>query len=54
MIRTFLYTKACASTPILVQNKPLRPNKVERKIVAEIKGFGTPSPVTEFERALGQ
>lgn len=28
--------------------------KGERKIVVEIKVFGTPSPMTELERAVGQ
>lgn len=34
--------------------KALAAQKVDRKIVVEIKVFGTPSPVTELERALGQ
>ena len=34
--------------------KPLAAEKLERKIVVEIKVFGTPSPVTELERAIGQ
>jgi len=34
--------------------KPIAAEKSERKIVVEIKVFGTPSPVTELERAVGQ
>jgi XisH protein len=34
--------------------KLLAAEKLERKIVVEIKVFGTPSPVTELERAIGQ
>jgi XisH protein len=34
--------------------KPIAAEKSDRKIVVEIKGFGTPSPVTELERAIGQ
>ena len=34
--------------------KPIAAEKAECKIVVEIKVFGTPSPVTELERAVGQ
>lgn len=34
--------------------KPIGAEKSGRKIVVEIKVFGTPSPVTELERAIGQ
>jgi XisH protein len=34
--------------------KLIAAEKLERKIVVEIKVFGTPSPVTELERAVGQ
>jgi len=34
--------------------KPIAAEKAGRKIVVEIKVFGTPSPVTELERAIGQ
>jgi hypothetical protein len=34
--------------------KLIAAEKSERKIVVEIKVFGTPSPVTELERAVGQ
>jgi hypothetical protein len=33
--------------------KLIAAEKLERKIVVEIKVFGTPSPVTELERAVG-
>jgi hypothetical protein len=34
--------------------KPIAAEKSEQKIVVEVKVFGTPSPVTELERAVGQ
>ena len=34
--------------------KPIAAEKFGRKIVVEIKVFGSPSPVTELERAVGQ
>jgi hypothetical protein len=34
--------------------KPIAAEKLGRKIVVEIKVFGSPSPVTELERAVGQ
>jgi hypothetical protein len=34
--------------------KPISAEKFGRKIVVEIKVFGSPSPVTELERAVGQ
>ena len=34
--------------------KPIAAQKLEQKIVVEVKVFGTPSPVTELERAIGQ
>jgi hypothetical protein len=34
--------------------QPIAAEKLQRKIVVEIKTFGTPSPVTELERAVGQ
>jgi len=34
--------------------QPIAAERLERKIVIEIKVFGTPSPVTELERAIGQ
>ncbi|MDQ3012274.1 MAG: fatty-acid synthase [Acidobacteriota bacterium] len=38
----------------LAAEKPMAAQKGERKIVVEIKVFGTPSPMTELERAVGQ
>jgi hypothetical protein len=38
----------------LAAERPLAAEKSGRKIVVEIKVFGTPSPVTELERAIGQ
>lgn len=38
----------------LAAEKPMAAQKGERKIVVEIKVFGTPSPMTELERAIGQ
>ena len=34
--------------------KLIAAEKLEQKIVVEIKVFGTPSPVTELEKAVGQ
>jgi hypothetical protein len=34
--------------------KLIAAQKLEQKIVVEVKVFGTPSPVTELERAIGQ
>ncbi len=34
--------------------KPIAAERFEQKIVVEVKVFGTPSPVTELERAIGQ
>ncbi len=34
--------------------KPIAAEKNDEKIVVEIKVFGTPSPMTELEKALGQ
>ncbi len=38
----------------LAAERPLAAEKSGRKIVVEIKVFGTSSPVTELERAIGQ
>lgn len=38
----------------LAAEKPMAAQKGERKIVVEIKVFGTASPMTELERAIGQ
>ena len=38
----------------LAAEKPMAAQKGDRKIVVEIKVFGTPSPMTELERAVGQ
>jgi hypothetical protein len=38
----------------LAAEKPMAAEKGQRKIVVEIKVFGTPSPMTELERAVGQ
>lgn len=38
----------------LAAERPLAAQKGERKIVVEIKVFGSPSPMTELERAVGQ
>jgi hypothetical protein len=38
----------------LAAEKPMAAQKGERKNVVEIKVFGTPSPMTELERAVGQ
>src|SRR6266487_5559697 len=34
--------------------KLIAAQKLEQKIVVEVKVFGTPSPITELERAIGQ
>lgn len=38
----------------LAAERPLAAEKAGRRIVVEIKVFGTSSPVTELERAIGQ
>lgn len=38
----------------LAAEKPIAAEKEGQKIAVEIKVFGTPSPMTELERALGQ